>query len=563
MLSSSALSTATALSALALANVEHDAERIRGGVAWLAGHQNADGGWGDTVDSPSNLATTLLAIAALRLAAAAGIPSSPDLTKRAEGHVASQSNQLAASQNQIPSSDRKAAGDEDHVAQAIQLAYGADRTFATPILMNCALAGLVSWPQVPSLPFELSVLPHRCYKLLRLHVVSYALPALIAIGLAVDRRHPPRSVLLRMMRRAVTSRALAKLQQIQPDHGGFLDATPLTSFVAMGLIPSLGPEQPVAARCLQFLRQSQRADGSWPIDTDLSVWLTTSSVAALAAAGAVAQLDCDPTTQWIAAQQCTAVHPFTQAAAGGWAWTHLAGGVPDADDTAGAVIALAELGYRNGVDAGVKWLLDLQNGDGGWPTFCRGWGKLPFDCSAPDVTAHALRAIHRADRNASTGRQRRAVRNGQDYLCRVQQSDGSWIPLWFGSQKAPGQGNLVVGTSLVLRALEILDGSGRHAARGIEYLYSAQNADGGWGGARGIASSVEETALAVAALAGWAHRPAARDSLSQGLQYLLANVRASLEQPAAIGLYFSRLWYSERLYPLIWTIEALGRATRR
>ena len=41
---------------------------------------------------------------------------------------------------------------------------------------------------------------------------------------------------------------------------------------------------------------------------------------------------------------------------------------------------------------GIRWLLDLQNRDGGIPTFCRGWGALPFDRSATDLTAHALRA---------------------------------------------------------------------------------------------------------------------------------------------------------------------------
>ena len=66
-LSSSALSTATALSALALGNDPGDTDRIGSGMAWLAGSQNADGGWGDTPDSPSNLATTLLAIAAMSL----------------------------------------------------------------------------------------------------------------------------------------------------------------------------------------------------------------------------------------------------------------------------------------------------------------------------------------------------------------------------------------------------------------------------------------------------------------------------------------------------------------
>ena len=45
-----------------------------------------------------------------------------------------------------------------------------------------------------------------------------------------------------------------------------------------------------------------------------------------------------------------------------------------------------------GVAEGLKWLLGLQNSDGGIPTFCRGWGTLPFDRSSPDLTAHAIRA---------------------------------------------------------------------------------------------------------------------------------------------------------------------------
>ena len=87
-LSSSALSTATALSALALADDPGDADRIASGLAWLAGSQNADGGWGDTTDSPSNLATTVLAVAAMNLVTAQGhgCPSSfRQLRKRHEG----------------------------------------------------------------------------------------------------------------------------------------------------------------------------------------------------------------------------------------------------------------------------------------------------------------------------------------------------------------------------------------------------------------------------------------------------------------------------------------------
>src|SRR5689334_8653503 len=59
-LSSSALSTATAVVALRAVDHERHRELIDGGLRWLAQHQNADGGWGDTVKSRSNISTTAL-----------------------------------------------------------------------------------------------------------------------------------------------------------------------------------------------------------------------------------------------------------------------------------------------------------------------------------------------------------------------------------------------------------------------------------------------------------------------------------------------------------------------
>src|SRR4029078_11223602 len=106
------------------------------------------------------------------------------------------------------------------------------------------------------------------------------------------------------------------------------------------------------------------------------------------------------------------------AAPGGWGWSHCPGSVPDCDDTPGAVLAACQLETRalvefrdpdNEIDFGKmdpsfekrvrsllsaeRWILSLQNGHHGWPTFCRGWGKLPFDRSGSDLTAHALRAV--------------------------------------------------------------------------------------------------------------------------------------------------------------------------
>ncbi len=299
--------------------------------------------------------------------------------------------------------------------------------------------------------------------------------------------------------------------------------------------------------------RSARSDGSWPIDTDLSHWLTSLSVEALGGGE-------DATREWLLGCQHRVQHPYTGSPPGGWAWTDLSGGVPDADDTSAALIALKHLGYDGGDAArdGVRWLLGLQNRDGGWPTFCRGWGRLPFDRSAPDLTAHALRAIAAWPDAAPAERRERALARGLDYLRRVQRPDGAYVPLWFGNQQAPGHESPVYGTSRVLAAYRDLGlGNSEEARRAGSYLAGAQNADGGWGGAEGVPSSVEETALSVEALAG---RGGKAESCMRGCDYLVRRVRdGGLEEPAPIGLYFAGLWYAESLYPSIWTVSALGR----
>ena len=267
---------------------------------------------------------------------------------------------------------------------------------------------------------------------------------------------------------------------------------------------------------------------------------------------------------WIASQQYQSVHPYTNSPPGPWAWTHLPGGVPDADDTAGAIIAMTQLSPSSSIgnSAACHWLLNLQNSDGGWPTFCRGWGHLPFDKSSPDLTAHALRALHCATGCDSSLAEacRRATANGLRYLHASQQPDGSWVPLWFGNQFAPRHANPVLGTARVLLAIHELGQSLPNTAAAVQYLLRAQNADGGWGGAASVASSVEETALTVSALACFHTEDAVQLALAQGVGYLVQCVeQGSVERATPIGLYFASLWYSERFYPLIWTLDALGR----
>src|ERR1700758_2416408 len=69
-LSTSALSTATAIFALALVQKQTDppgrfVALIERGFAWLIEHQNPDGGWGDTTKSFSNISTSMLLRAVL------------------------------------------------------------------------------------------------------------------------------------------------------------------------------------------------------------------------------------------------------------------------------------------------------------------------------------------------------------------------------------------------------------------------------------------------------------------------------------------------------------------
>ena len=548
-LSSSALSTATAVRALASVDTEDNQQLISDGRKWLADHVNADGGWGDSPQSLSNLPTTLLVWSAL-----AG--ESSDVIPGAEKWLI----------------ERMGSLEPKRIAAALADIYGADRTFAAPILTMCAISGRLgdgpeAWDLVPPLPFELATLPHKSFSFLGMPVVSYALPALIAIGQVRHFHRPSRNPAVRLMRNLARHRTLKKLRSIQPLGGGFLEAAPLTSFVAMSLASADLGDHPVTNACIDFLKATVRTDGSWPIDTNLATWVTTLSVNALATGGLLDPETAQTVADWLIEQHYTEVHPYTHAAPGGWAWSPLSGAVPDGDDTAGAMIALHNLepdGPKviQAAAAGAKWLVDLQNRDGGIPTFCRGWGKLPFDHSCPDITAHALGAwgVWREtfDRVLAAKVQQASAR-AVEYLARQQRDDGAWRPLWFGNENAPDQANPAYGTARVLSGLSqaSIDIPPEVLKRGAEWLMSIQNDDGGWGGDTSVASSIEETALAVDALLCVGEITPA---VQAGAAWLVEHTDGGQEfPPTAIGLYFAKLWYYEELYPRIFTISALNR----
>ena len=616
-LSPSALSTATAVSAMSAVILHGQGEPqqqgdsaeqqlvacIEKGISYLSGQQNVDGGYGDTDRSHSNIATSYLVLAARTLAEQAiGLAPNGESQQRLKAYLS------------------KAGG-----LPALRARYGTDKTFVVPILTNMAIAGLVPWNEVAALPFEAAVFPQSMYRLLQMPVVSYAIPALVAIGQARHFLGPKAILPLRWIRSASVDRTMDVLERMQPESGGYLEATPLTSFVVMSLAATNRGDVSVSRRGLKFLLDSMDEQGRWPIDTNLATWVTSLSIHALC---------CDPADdrswasgqlgRWHLSCQHRSRHPFTGAEPGGWGWSDLSGAVPDSDDTPAAILAVTQIrdsfpdelakNSQQAVSAGKRWLLKLQNRDGGWPTFCRGWGKLPFDRSSNDLTAHALRALDSGGDQTAAQRQKpaqRQQRRGREFLERSQQSDGSWLPLWFGNQDRSDESNPIYGTSRVLLAAAAGHLSATCTNRGCKYLVEVQNRDGGWGGGPSIQkwlksttgrdfdveSSVEETALAVEALCtvllaqrnlppGTGVTPnqapsnstirtakvehqvdggteAYKQAIIRGVEFLLRSVDEERHRvPWPIGFYFAKLWYHERLYPLVFAVAALGKFLR-
>ena len=191
---------------------------------------------------------------------------------------------------------RHAAGDVTAGAlrSAILRRYGKDQTFSVPILTVLALTRQARRRR-RGLAFGAAAAVRAGRASSRVVSVSAAAGGeLRAAGADRDRAGPAplRAVaqpLARALRNRVRRRTHSVLREMQPESGGYLEATPLTSFVVMSLAGMRRTSSPVVESGVRFLIDSMREDGSWAIDTNLATWVTTLSIGALADAGALAR----------------------------------------------------------------------------------------------------------------------------------------------------------------------------------------------------------------------------------------------------------------------------------
>ena len=331
--------------------------------------------------------------------------------------------------------------------------------------------------------------------------------------------------------------------------------------MVIGLIASGVSHRLDTRKSLEYLAASQRPDGSWPIVANLSVWNTTLAARALLAAGIEPQAGKLPqTAAWLLEQYLEQKEPLSGAWSAGWSWTHNAGGLVDADDTAGTLLALQGLEVDlagPSLTHSLKWLLALQNRDGGWPTFTRGSGHLVFDRSCVDISCQVLKFLALAAARPDSP----AVTRGLAYLHRQQRPEGAWVPLWFGNEYTGSRANLLYGTYKVLdlwASLPVLPADAANQ-KGLAWIAAHQNPDGGWGQGQEGGSSPVETAWGVLALLS-SREVYPSEPLNRGIAWLVSrqNPDGSWD-PIPIGLYCESLFYYEKMDALAFPCLALAR----
>jgi squalene-hopene/tetraprenyl-beta-curcumene cyclase len=263
---------------------------------------------------------------------------------------------------------------------------------------------------------------------------------------------------------------------------------------------------------------------------------------------------------------------------GGWFFEYRNGFYPDTDDTAMVLMALARTGQaatpagHPAAERALRWLLGMQNKDGGWAAFDRDINrdlltKVPFadhnamlDPSCPDITARVLEALGQYGYEVGQQPVDRAIANIQS----SQDPRGCWLGRWGV--------NYLYGTWQVLHGLHAVGFDMRHrmVRRAVAWLRQVQQPGGGWGescrsyddptlAGQGTPTA-SQTAWALLALL--AAGEADSDEVRAGVDYLVATQQpdGNWQEDQFTGTGFPKVFYLKyHLYSLYFPLMALGR----
>jgi len=556
-------------------------------AAWIRSQQREDGSWSNFFGGPGDLSTTIEAYVALRLAGDAI--------------------------------------DAPHMSTAAAFVRDAGGIERARVFTHIWLAMFSAWPweQVPALPPELMLAPVRgplsiydfaCWArqtVVALTIVLAERPC-GALPFTLDELHGklrwraprPTSALgwglwlaghaLRLyerrpvgfVRRAALARSERWIVERQEADGSWGGIQPpwVYSLIALHL-RGYALDHPVMRAGLDGLERFTIDDGVRRLEACQSpVWDTALAIVALSDAGVA---DDDPAlvaaADWLLDEQVLVGGDWDVRREGlepgGWAFEFANDYYPDVDDTAEVVLALLRVAHpdrermERAIELAIQWVEGMQDTSGGWGAFDaantkRILRKLPFcdfgeviDPPSADVTAHAVEMLATAGRGERT-----SARRGLEWLRTAQEADGSWFGRW-GINHVYGTGAAL--PALVAAGAEPDEPALREAVRWLE---DHQNPDGGWGeDARSYrdpkwigrgASTASQTAWALLALDAAGERSLA---VRRGVRYLVESQRddGSWDEPYYTGTGFPGDFYiNYHLYRLLFPIMALARCAR-
>ena len=294
-----------------------------------------------------------------------------------------------------------------------------------------------------------------------------------------------------------------------------------------------------------WLQSTRNPDGGCREALNLNIWDTALSVLTLTN---ISNADANH-----AAQRAGRWFIDNQNPDGGWAFSAMGRSgslLSDADDTALATLALLRSKIPDGAEAiqrGLDWLKAHQSPDGSCSTYLPGQG----DVGCVSLTAHAIEAWCEA-----TGMEVE-INGACQWLEDQISKEGYWSDLWL-AKRTYGTACAIIGLIKAGRATSPAIG------RGVCWLESVQNSDGGWGEdmfGNLTDSTVEQTGWCTYALL-LADREGS--AVRRGLEFLLNRQKPEGSWDAScVGIYWEIIGgYADPIYAVVFPLLALNQYVR-